>query len=204
MFMTRTSIQTKESGGFALLITILVLGVIVAITLTIVELSIKQLKLAVDSTDSEIAFHAANAGLECARYTRRVSSGILESGNPVTFNCFNDTDTVNRLASLGFVTTGVGPTTGRVYRYKHSIEWGSAPRLRCTEMDMIVIVATSTVTIGGGGTDTLRTRINGFESDSKVCDAGERCTIMSVVGYSSACSATSSTGVLRREILLEL
>jgi hypothetical protein len=204
MSMTPINKQTKESGGFALLITILVLGVVVAITLTIVELSIKQLKLAVDSTDSEIAFHAANAGLECARYVRRVSSDNFESGAPVTFNCFGVSNSVNRLASLGFATVGVGPTTGQVYRYRHSIQWGTAPRLRCTAMDVITIVATSTITIGGSGAATLRSRINGFESDTKVCNVGERCTIMSVIGYSSACSATSSPGVLRREILLEL
>ena len=71
-------------------------------------------------------------------------------------------------------------------------------------MDIISIVATSSVTIGGAGAATLKNRINGYESDDKVCQAGERCTIMSVVGYSSACNATSTAGVLKREILLEL
>ncbi|MBY0538637.1 hypothetical protein K2P47_04555 [Patescibacteria group bacterium] len=195
--------QHNQQSGFALLITILVLSVVVAVTLAIVELSLKQLKLSVDSTDSEIAFHAANAGLECARYVRRVRSSDFERGNNVSINCFGITNSVSPESSLGFATSGVGPN-GAVYRYQHDIEWGTAPATRCTSMDIIVIVATSTVTIGGSGAATLRTRINGYESDEKVCSAGESCTIMSVVGYSSACSAIANPGVLKREILLEL
>lgn len=192
---------TKQSG-FALLITILVLSVVVAVTLAIVELSLKQLKLSVDSTDSEIAFHAANAGLECARYLRRVHSNDFETGADIDVECFGASDTVAREGTLGFATSGVGPN-GAVYRYQHDIEWGS-PSTRCTTMDMIVVVATSTVTIGGSGAATLKDRINGYESDDKVCEGGERCTIMSVVGYSSACSNITDPGVLKREILLEL
>ncbi len=193
----------QQQSGFALLITILVLSVVVAVTLAIVELSLKQLKLSVDSTDSEIAFHAANAGLECARYIRRVHSDDFENGDPINVECFDDADTVSREASLGFSTSGVG-ANGAVYRYQHDIEWGTAPSERCTSMDIIVVVATSTVTIGGSGAATLKNRINGYETDEKVCEAGERCTIMSVVGYSSSCSGISNPGVLKREILLEL
>ena len=193
----------KNQSGFALLITILVMSVVVAVTLAIVELSLKQLKLSVDSTDSEIAFHAANAGLECARYLRRVESDNFETGNNVDVDCFGYSDTISKQASLGFITVGV-PSNGVVYRYKQSIDWGTAPSERCTSLDVITIVATSSVTIGGIGGNTLKTRINGYENDTKTCEAGERCTIMSVVGYSSACNATSTAGVLRREILLEL
>lgn len=203
--MTPTKTLQKQSG-FALLITILVLSVVVAVTLAIVELSLKQLKLSVDSTDSEIAFHAANAGLECAQYIRRVESDDFENGNSVTVNCFGSTGPAPALsgAALGFITSGVGPNTGAVYRYKRNIEWGAAPDIRCTTLDIITIIATSSVTIGGTGGNTLKTRISGYENDTKVCGVGGRCTIISVAGYSSACGATSTQGVLKREILLEL
>jgi Tfp pilus assembly protein PilX len=204
MFMTQINYK-KQQSGFALLITILVLGVVVAVTLAMVELSLKQLKLAVDSTDSEIAFHAANAGLECAQYTRRIESDDFETGNNVTINCFGSSGAVVALtgANLGFTTVNV-PSNGQVYRYKRNIDWVTALSARCTTIDIITMIATSSITIGGGGANTLKTRINGYENDTKVCAAGERCTIMSVVGYSSACNATSSSGVLKREILLEL
>jgi hypothetical protein len=201
--MTQFNYQKKQSG-FALLITILVLGVVVAVTLGMVELSLKQLKLSVDSTASEIAFYAANAGLECARYVRRIESDALETGRDITVDCFGSSNSVSREGSLGFVTSPLNSTTGQVYRYKHSIDWGGVSSYRCTTIDIITMIATSTISIGSPGINTLRTRINGFESDDKECDAGERCTIMSVVGYSSACTDIATPGVLKREILLEL
>ena len=202
--MCMTPIKFKNTQtGFALLITLLVLSVVVAVTLAIVELSLKQLKLAVDSTDSEIAFHAASAGLECARYTRRHEAAEFETGATVSVNCFTDTATnVTRRSTLGFTTTNV-PTNGQVYRYQRSIEWGDEIK-RCTSLDIVVMVATSTIRIGGSGSNSLTGIIPGYESDYKDCTAGERCTIISAVGYSSACNATSSSGVLKREILLEL
>ena len=197
-------IPIKQQSGFALLITILVLSVIVAVTLAIVELSLKQLKLSVDSTDSEIAFHAANAGLECARYTRRFKSDDFESGVPVTIDCFKTPPVnVTKQSSLGFMVTGV-PDNGSVTRYKHDIDWGTGFGQRCTSIDIISIVADNEITIGGPLSQSLKSRIAGYEADTKICTAGERCTIMSVIGYSSVCSATSNLGVLKREILLEL
>ena len=200
-------IRTKQQSGFALLITILVLSVVVAVTLAIVELSLKQLKLSVDSTDSEIAFHAANAGLECARYTRRNQSDNFESGNNVQINCFGDTTTVGP-TPLGTLASYISPSLGtdnQVYRYRQNITWGTAPNVRCSSIDIFAMVATTTFTMGNGGQGKLSKFINGYvESDSKTCEAGERCTIMSVIGYSSPCTATSSPGVLKREILLEL
>lgn len=198
--------NTKKDGGFALLITIITLSVVVAVTLSIVELSLMQLKLSVDSKDSEIAFHAANAGLECARYTRRIQSDQFETGANATFNCFDDSASVAKQASLGFITSpaSIPVADGQVNRYKRDITWGTAPEERCTSIDIIAIIATTTVTIGGSGVDSLKNKINGYENDTKVCATGERCTIMSVTGYSSACSAISSPSTLRREILLEL
>lgn len=208
MFMTPIKKSIKQpinQSGFALLITILVLSVVVAVTLAIVELSIKQLKLSTDSTDSEIAFHAANAGLECARYTRRKESDAFESGTNVTFNCFGTTVTAATVP-VGFVTNPnpLVAANARVSRYRQNITWGSAPNQRCTSMDITAMVATSSFTIGGPGGQTLKNHINSYETDAKTCVAGERCTIMSIIGYSSACNATSSAGVLKREILLEL
>ncbi len=200
-------IPTKQQSGFALLITILVLSVVVSVTLAIVELSLKQLQLSVDSTDSEIAFHAANAGLECARYTRRNESDDFETGGSVQINCFGSTGTVAPSA-LGSMTTYISPALGannQAYRYRRDISWGTAPNERCSSIDIFTMVATTTFTAGSGsGAGSLKNFINGYEFDSKTCEAGERCTIMSVIGYSSACTGTSSPGVLKREILLEL
>ncbi len=195
--------RIKQQSGFALLITILVLSVVVSVTLAIVELSLKQLKLSVDSTDSEIAFHAANAGLECAQFSRREESNNFETGAAVQINCFGSNTSVSA-SSLGTMPISPALDANRqAYRYRHNITWGTTPNVRCSSIDIFTMVATSTFTVGTAST-SLSNYINGYETSTKTCAAGERCTIMSVIGYSSACNATSTPGVLKREILLEL
>ena len=73
----------QKNAGIALLMTVMVLSVVLSVTLAIVELTLQQLALSVDSRDSEVAFHAANAGLECARYTRRNASTTFEGGSGI-------------------------------------------------------------------------------------------------------------------------
>jgi len=194
----------KRKGGFALLITIMVVSVVVAVTLAIVELSMKQLELSVNSVDSELAFQAANAGLECARFWRRDQSDEFENGDPVTFDCFDQSTTSNDSA-LTITQTGVG----EVYLYNAELSWGAAPFERCSQMDIIsmVVPATTTppgVTLGNGtGSNSLKRVLAGYPSNSTTCDPGGQCTIMSVTGYSSSCINKNQSGTQRREILLE-
>ncbi|MFW6210467.1 MAG: hypothetical protein ACOC4E_03185, partial [Patescibacteria group bacterium] len=60
--------QPHATSGFALLITLLVVGVVLAVGAVLLDLTIKQVQLSSTAKDSEIAFHAANAGMECARF----------------------------------------------------------------------------------------------------------------------------------------
>ena len=39
---------------------------------------------------------------------------------------------------------------------------------------------------------------------SKACEPGGRCTVLSARGYSKACSDIGLTGIVQREVLLEL
>lgn len=194
----------NKQGGFALLITLMVVSVVVAVTLAVVELSMKQLELSVNSVDSELAFQAANAGLECARYWRRDQSTEFEVGDDVTFDCFDANDTVSP-SPFSITQTG----DGDVYLYKAELSWGVAPYERCSQMDIIsmVVPATSTspgVVIGSGtGANSLKKVLAGYPTDSKTCEPGGQCTIASVVGYSSSCASKNEPGTQRREILLE-
>lgn len=81
--------QNKRETGFALLMTLIVVSVVVSIGLTVLDLSIKQVRLSTNAKESEIAFHAANAGMECARYWRRAASTTVERGGAITPNCFS-------------------------------------------------------------------------------------------------------------------
>ena len=81
----------QKESGFALLITLIVVGVVLSVGLSILDLSIRQVRLSTNAKESELAFHAANAGMECARYWRRASSSEMETGQAIEPVCFGET-----------------------------------------------------------------------------------------------------------------
>lgn len=201
--MTLRNLHNNTRAGIALLMTMMVLSVVLAVTLAIVELSLKQLALSVDSRDSEIAFHAANAGLECARYTRRAASTTIEkSSGAVSMKCFGNTGNMTRVATAAInVATTSNGAIGDIYRYKRSISWGGN---RCSEIDLItMVVSTSSpsnlIMLPLPGESLFP----GYSSAQKSCAPGGICTIASVAGYNSLCSGTTSDSVLKRQVLLE-
>jgi len=204
-----TLININKKRGFALLITLLVVSVVISVTLAIVELSMKHLELSVNSRDSEVAFAAANAGLECAQRIRHSASSTIESGATTSFDCFEQTINVVKEVSLGFAVAG-DPDYGKVFRYKKSIGWGSGAsgtNDRCSEIDIVAMVtengAAGDLVIGGTGTNSLKNKFSGYENDTKSCGPGGRCTLASVRGYSANCANKTKSGTLMREILLE-
>ena len=65
--------KTKSSKkGFALLLTLVVISVVLAVGLSLLQVTIKQLSLSSLARESTIALYASNAGLECMQYHRSV------------------------------------------------------------------------------------------------------------------------------------
>ena len=60
--------NTQQQRGFTLLLAIMVSGIVVAIGMSLLSISLKQFKIASILHDSETAFQVANAGVECMRY----------------------------------------------------------------------------------------------------------------------------------------
>lgn len=185
--------------GFALLMTIVVVSVVIAIGLTVLDLSVKQVRLSTNAKDSEIAFHAANGGIECAQYWRRASSSQMERGQSISPRCFNTNVGVNTVSQI---TSGVSGD-GAVYQYRYEFTWGT-PDTRCTQIN--TVVASSTI-LGSGLTidnATLVALLPGYpETGNKRCNPGEQCTLISVRGYNRDCSAVSGFGTVQREVLLQ-
>ena len=192
--------QATESG-FALLITLIVVGVVLSVGLSILDLSIKQVRLSTNAKDSELAFHAANAGMECAQYWRRRSADLMESGQSFSPICFGQSATPIILD----ITDGV-TGTGDVYQYRYSFTWGN-PDYRCTQINSVIINSD----IDGGSdpgvrvtNEKMKELILGYPGDAnKVCDPGSRCSVISVKGYNKPCSNINGYGVIQREVLLQ-
>ncbi|MDP3902269.1 MAG: hypothetical protein Q8Q21_01645 [bacterium] len=60
--------NTKAKGGFTLLIAVLATSIILSISLGVFDVITKEIKLASLGRESQIAFYAADAGIECAFY----------------------------------------------------------------------------------------------------------------------------------------
>jgi Tfp pilus assembly protein PilX len=193
MFMATKFPQPHKEGGFALLMTLIVVGVLVSIGIAVLDLSVKQVRLSTNAKESETAFHAANAGVECAEYWRRVASTSMESGAAISPACFSASATSNTVNQVVAGVTG----TANVYLYNYNFSWGAKPR--CTKIQTLVINAVSTTTVSG-----MRTLISGYPTDtSKPCAGGEKCTVISTRGYNRLCTSASGYGSVEREVLLQ-
>jgi Tfp pilus assembly protein PilX len=191
--MATKFIQQKKEGGFALLMTLIVVGVLISIGVAVLDLSVKQVRLATNAKESETAFHAANAGVECAQYWRRIASTSMESGAAISPACFSATPTTNTVTQIVAGVSGFGS----VYLYDYSFSWGVKPR--CTKVQTLVINAVSTTTVSN-----MTTIIPGYPTaTSKACGSGEKCTIISTRGYNRLCTSASGYGSVEREVLLQ-
>lgn len=193
-------------SGFALLVAIIVVGVVLSVGMVILDLTIKQVRLAVTTTDSEISFHAANAGMECARYIRRTFTDDITEGNTLTgVNCFGAAaDPASIVPTAVPLQSGSGGTANY---YSYGFTWGPVGQERCTLIDMVSIVvpafdpAPATVSLA-----TMRSVIEGYPATSATtCPLGGDCTIIGVRGYNQACptSGIFDFGVIERKVLLE-
>ncbi len=193
--------KPKQESGFALLMTLIVVSVVLSVGMSMLELSIKQVRLSTNAKDSELAFHSANAGVECARYWRRYASSTMEIGGSISPACFGSSANPNSVVDI---TSSNTTLDGNAYKYSYSFTWGAGPS-SCTQIDTIVALAD----IGGAGMDIhgLQALLPGYpDSAVKNCEAGARCTIVSVRGYNKACNIVAGSdnfGIVQREVLLE-
>jgi Tfp pilus assembly protein PilX len=189
--------SVSAQRGFALLMTLIVVSVVISIGLSVLDLSIKQVRLSTNAKDSEIAFHSANAGMECARYWRQKESVKMEAGTDISPECFSVT-----LGAVTGVPVTTGTTgTGAAYVYNYDFTWGT-PQLRCTRVTTFVAVAD--VLGSGFSVSGMPGLISGYpDGSTKACAAGERCTVVSVRGYNKACTAITEYGTVEREVLLQ-
>ena len=83
----------KFKKGFTLLLSILVVSVILSVSLGIFDIMTKELKLSGLGRESQIAFYAADAGIECFFYWEIKHPDLADSAfayydtNPPVINC---------------------------------------------------------------------------------------------------------------------
>jgi hypothetical protein len=185
--------KRNQQQGFALLLSLIISSVVLAIGMAILDISINQINLSATARESELAFQSAHAGVDCLWYWRNehASSYIAASGGAPSIECFGTTVAGEAPVTLPESTDGYA----RLFSYE--FEWGDPAR--CTGVDMYVMNA--------AGTDNLTLQ---FENDAigtnglKTCKSGNVCTILVSGGYNRACDEiTSSIFSVQREITVE-
>ena len=82
--------SNKSNDGYAILFTVLVVSLVLAMALGIANVSYTESVFSTQARDSHIAFFAADTGLECGLYFERMNGSQFYTGNS-----FNTTDTAS-------------------------------------------------------------------------------------------------------------
>ncbi len=197
-----------REDGFALLITLVVVSVVLAIGLSLLFVTTRQYLLAVTAIESEKSFQAAQIGLECMRYHRNQTATraqLLKEGTP--------TPPPPALACAGVTSSSLAQAsslynnTGRLlynYRYRYDISVAGASV--CSEPSLYIADFRNynpanpadrefSVNLGSLGV---------YEGLPAItCTAGTICTAVFARGYNRPCGQLDSIFTVQREITVE-
>jgi hypothetical protein len=189
-------IQTQR--GFTLLLSIIVGVVILTIGTTVLNSTLKQFVLSEISQESERAFHAAYAGVECAQYWNVGDYWDVGTGTRQV-----------RCVGQNVMTTPV-PTGSKISNadaeYTVAFSWqnASVAVVGDTSFNMCTSVtvhkyfkpsATTDMSVAGGGVLP-----NTLSNAEKICAAGVECTVVESRGYNRPCGSLNDIRTVEREV----
>lgn len=198
MRINRTTTQKNRSTGFALLLTLIVVSVVLAIGLSLLNITLKQFTLSATARESEIAFHIANAGLECMQYHRNDPGTrtvlLNDDADPGTsapsLSCPGSTTPGPSYAATNHYLNPGADEYVYNYIYRYNLENDT-----CIETSMYLIDARDS-------DDTITRSINeGLSSIS--CSEGAVCTTIFSRGYNRSCGDLGSIRTVQRELTIQ-
>lgn len=193
----------SSQDGITLLITLLVMGLILAISSSLLNITLKQYQIAGIAKSSETAFHAANAGIECALYwdQNETSSNVPRNSfrletNPAgsTISCFGAPNSHTSPTPVNEAASGVAQN------FRYSWEIRSEYDELCTEISVFKFNnASSDEDMSVADVGNLGV---GSGSNDRDCPQGITCTVIQSRGYNSSCSNLSGNRTVERELIL--
>lgn len=165
--------------GFTLLLAILVTGVVLAVGLAILNITQKQFQLAGIARESEMAFQAANAGVECIRYW---DESTTQGGS------FDVGASSKVISCMGGTANAGGGTSGSEQNFE--FDWGD-PAV-CTNVSVYKFHSDS---------GSVPVTVNGTTYRSP-CPEGATCTVLLARGYNYACGDVGNRRTVERELTL--
>lgn len=194
--LTQLKGKVKGEQGFALLITLVVVSVVLAIGLSLLFVTTKQYLLAVTANESEKAFQAAQIGLECMRYHRAqptTRAKLLHedtSGWPPPLACAG---VVSNIINSSPILSG-GPSGVWMYKYQYRYTIDNS----CIDTSLYIAdyrESNSSQAYNISGQSEGLTEVE--------CNAGTLCTAIFARGYNRPCDQLDSILTIQREITVE-
>lgn len=171
-------IHTRKDG-IALLVAILVVSILLSVSASLLNITLKQYQLSGISETSELAFVAANAGIECLYYHDYKTGFTIGSAGP-SIQCFGLAPTAPAYTSL---------SDGGEWEFEFG--WSDdGSNNYCTSVRMFKF---------NSDTNPVDMSVAGINHD---CQTGFICTVLVSKGYNNSCgSSPTDLRTVEREII---
>ena len=195
----RINKRQKTTAGFALLLTLVVISIVLAVGLSLLQITVKQLSLSSIARESTVAIYAANSGIECIQYHRLVPETLEKFlrddtvGWPPTVQCADVNPTWTATQTL------IDNDQGRFlynYKYRYELDQGSSGTAddACMEVslyvaDMRQATANIDYTVADEGLATISCNAN----------TASVCTTIFSRGFNRPCDQLNSIFTVQRE-----
>ena len=197
-----------NQDGITLLVTLLLMGVLLGVSASLLNVTLKQYQLSGIAHASEVAFQAAGAGMECALYRDMPVTGVgpFEVPNDGTEQSVQPTITCMNAGNQGAINSpngtsdsdNDGKTVSRgeqrfQFSWKNTVPLGN-PEV-CTEVSVYKF---------SDATNPVDVVVNDVDLRPGVpCPQGSTCTVIQSRGYNVSCANITSGGrVVEREYTL--
>lgn len=90
-----------NSTGFTLLLSVLIIAIVLAVSLGVANIITTEIFLSTTGRESQKAFYASDAGVECATYWDTLHAGISQSAFATTTSSANTISCVGQNFSVG-------------------------------------------------------------------------------------------------------
>ena len=194
--------QKKLNEGFALLLTLVVISVVLAIGLSLLQITVKQLSLSSLARESTVAIYSANTGIECMQYHRSVPATRAkflrddEINWPPSVQCADENPTWTQTQTL------IDNDQGRFlynYKYRYELAQGEAGTAddACVETslyiaDMRSATADINYVVADEGLATIACDVN----------TSSICTTIFSRGFNRPCDQLDSIFTVQRELTI--
>ena len=136
MYLKSQNSNLKTNKGMTLLIAVGVMGILLFISFAVINITIKGTQFATSGRDSQFAFYAADAGLECALYwDSKFSPSKFATSTPgYPISCAGNTISAVNQTLQGTTTlarVGGGGDANSTSVFSFVMNTGSSPGTQC-------------------------------------------------------------------------